>query len=333
MEKFHPKHMLVTGAAGFIGCNFVQQQLNLYPTLKIISLDKLTYAGNQDNLPENNEHHLFIKGDINDASLVNTILTEHNIDTIVHFAAESHVDRSIIDPSIFATTNVLGTVQLLTSAYTFWKAQFDLNPAQCRFHHISTDEVYGTLSLEDPSFTEKTPYRPNSPYAASKASSDHFVDAFFTTYQLPITLSNCSNNFGQFQHAEKFIPTVIRACKTQQPIPIYGSGQNIRDWLYVEDHCTAIDKVIREAKIGSHYNIGGGYEIENIQLAQKICAIMDDIAPEHAPHSQLIQHIDDRLGHDFRYSIDNHKISTELNWQPKHTFFEALEKTVHWYYQ
>lgn len=313
--------MLVTGAAGFIGSCFVKMMLLRYPELRVYSLDKLTYAGslkNLENLP-NKQNHLFFHDDILNEKCVTDILKNYHIDTIVHFAAESHVDNSITSPKQFIETNVLGTFNLLECARKI---------GSCHFHHISTDEVYGSLAPTDPAFTETTPYAPNSPYSASKAGSDHLVRAYFHTYGLPVTISNCSNNFGPNQHAEKFIPVVIRACMEQTEIPIYGDGKNIRDWLYVEDHCDAIDVILQNGKLGECYNIGGNNEIDNLTLVKMICKIMDELFPQHAPHEKLIHYITDRKGHDRRYAINNHKIQTELNWRPIHNFAEALQKLV-----
>lgn len=325
--------MLVTGSAGFIGACFVRLMLSRYPTLNIVSLDKLTYAGNLknlDNLP-NAHHHTFIQGDIADPVLIAKLLRDYQIESIVHFAAESHVDNSIAGPEIFVQTNVIGTFHLLEQARLFWQYEKKWDKTQCRFHHVSTDEVYGSLNPEDPAFTETTPYAPNSPYSASKAGSDHLVRAYFHTYQLPITLSNCSNNYGPQQHAEKLIPVVIRACLQQQSIPVYGDGKNIRDWLYVEDHCDAIDVILQKGRLGECYNIGGKNEWDNLALVRKICEIMDDCYPDQAPHQQLIRFVTDRKGHDKRYAIDNTKIQAELQWYPKHDFEAGLRKTVEEY--
>lgn len=314
------KNMLVTGSAGFIGSSFVKMMLARYPTLKVYSLDKLTYAGNLKNLEnlENEQNHFFFKEDILNEAAVLGILKKYDIDTIVHFAAESHVDNSIVGPKQFIETNVLGTFNLLECA----------RKLNLRFHHISTDEVYGSLGSTDPAFTESTAYAPNSPYSASKAGSDHLVRAYFHTYNLPVTISNCSNNFGPNQHAEKFIPVIVRSCVEQKNIPIYGDGKNIRDWLYVEDHCDAIDVILKNGKLGEYYNIGGNNEIDNISLVKMICKIMDAIFPKHAPHDKLIRFITDRRGHDRRYAINNQKIEKELHWKPTHSFAEALKKTV-----
>lgn len=319
-----PQKMLVTGSAGFIGSNFVHQELQRYPEVEIISLDKLTYAGDLKNLANlpNSDRHTFIQGDIGDEKLVRDIFIQHAIDTVVHFAAESHVDQSIAHPRKFIETNILGTFTLLQCAKDY----------RCqRFHHISTDEVYGSLQKNDAPFTEKNPYRPNSPYAASKASSDHFVRAFAHTYGLPITLSNCSNNYGPHQHPEKFIPTVIRACLEDKSIPIYGDGSNIRDWIYVTDHCAAVSAIIREGKLNHTYNVGGQCEVSNLQLAEMICQLMDERFPNRAPHCQHIQFVTDRLGHDWRYAIDNKKIEKELSWRPMISLKNGLQETISYY--
>lgn len=330
---YQSKNMLVTGSAGFIGSCFVRLMLKRYPELKIISLDKLTYAGNLknlDNLP-NEKNHTFIQGDIVDATLVHDILTKNNIETIVHFAAESHVDNSISSPKEFIETNILGTFTLLEQARQYWLFEQKWNSSQCRFHHISTDEVYGSLNPDDPAFEETTPYAPNSPYSASKAGSDHLVHAYFHTYQLPITISNCSNNYGPRQHAEKLIPVVINACLNQKNIPIYGNGLNIRDWLYVEDHCEAIDTILRKGIVGECYNIGAMNELDNISLIKIITQIMDKYFPENAPHEKLMSFVQDRKGHDRRYAINNAKIQSILGWKPTHDFESALEETIKFY--
>lgn len=325
--------MLVTGAAGFIGSSFVRLMLKRYSTLKVYSLDKLTYAGNLKNLEnlDNAHNHLFFQNDIGDAKFIAAILRKYNIDTIVHFAAESHVDNSIANPRMFVETNVLGTFTLLEEARLFWQIDRKWDGTQCRFHHISTDEVYGSLEPTDPAFTETTSYAPNSPYSASKAGSDHLVRAYFHTYKLPVTISNCSNNFGPTQHDEKFIPVIVRSCAEQKRIPVYGDGKNIRDWLYVEDHCDAIDVILKKGVLGECYNIGGNNELDNLSLVKMICKIMDAEFPDNAPHENLIHYVTDRKGHDRRYAIDNTKIQTMLNWTPSHRFSEALKLTIRIY--
>ena len=326
-----PRNVLVTGGAGFIGCNFVRHLLATDPDLRVVTLDSLTYAGSLDNLRElpDPARHRFVQGDICDRPLVDRLLREHAIDTVAHFAAESHVDRSITGPAAFVQTNLVGTFTLLEAARAAW---LDGKTAdRCRFHHISTDEVYGTLKRDDPPFRETTPYAPNSPYSASKAGSDHLVRAYFHTYGLPVVTTNCSNNYGPFQHGEKFIPTVIRSCLLQKPIPVYGDGSNIRDWLYVEDHCRGIDAVIRGGKPGETYNIGGCNEWANIDIAKLICALLDERRPQRAPHERLITFVTDRPGHDWRYAIDAGKMDEELDWQPRETFQSGIAKTVDWY--
>jgi dTDP-glucose 4,6-dehydratase len=329
----HPRNVLVTGGAGFIGCNFVRHLLANDPNIRIVTLDLLTYAGSLDNLRDlpDPTRHLFVQGDICDRPLADRLLREHRIDTIAHFAAESHVDRSITGPAAFVQTNLVGTFTLLEAARAAW---LDGKTAEGRrFHHISTDEVYGTLRRDDPPFTETTPYAPNSPYSASKAGSDHLVRAYFHTYGLPVVTTNCSNNYGPFQHGEKFIPTVIRSCLLQKPIPVYGDGSNIRDWLYVEDHCRGIEAVIRRGRPGETYNIGGCNEWANLDIARLICQLLDERRPEHAPHEQLITFVTDRPGHDWRYAIDAGKMDRELGWQPRETFETGIAKTVDWYLQ
>lgn len=323
------KNILITGGAGFIGSNFIHH-INQNPQFNLLNLDKLTYAGflsHLNHLPHPEQHN-FIEGDICDADLVQKLMQTHNIDTIVHFAAESHVDRSIAGPAEFITTNIVGTFTLLEAAKKHWQQQGDY-----RFHHISTDEVYGSLSPTDPAFSETTAYDPNSPYSASKASSDHLVRAYHATYGLPVTLSNCSNNYGPRQHTEKLIPTVIKACMNRQPIPVYGDGSNIRDWLYVTDHCEAIQKILQLGKNGETYNIGGDAEWSNIELVRLICQLMDELYPSDKPYEQLIHFVKDRPGHDWRYAINNHKIKSELNWTAKESLETGLRKTIQFYLQ
>lgn len=325
--------ILVTGGAGFIGSCFVRYILASQPMLKIVNLDALTYAGSLDNLIDlpNEEQYHFIKGNICDRKLIDRVLREHQINAIVHFAAESHVDRSISGPAAFIETNIVGTFNLLEAARSYWLDEMELNQDSCRFHHISTDEVYGSLELKDPSFTELTAYAPNSPYSATKAGSDHLVRAYYHTYGLPVTTSNCSNNYGPFQHLEKLIPTVINACVTQSPIPVYGDGQNIRDWLYVEDHCRAIELILKKGKLGETYNVGGGAELTNLVLIQLICDLMDEYRPQSNRHADLITFVTDRPGHDLRYSISNEKIANDLGWQPREAIETGLRKTLEFY--
>lgn len=330
---YAPRTMLVTGGAGFIGSNYVRYALEHHASLRIVNLDKLTYAGASENLNDLPDplRYVFVRGDICDGDLVGRLLREYAVDTIVHFAAESHVDRSIAGPEEFVQSNVVGTFTLLEAARRYWLDENGWGENQCRFHHISTDEVYGTLDTNDPPFTEKTGYAPNSPYSASKAGSDHMVRAWFHTYGLPVTTTNCSNNYGPYQHPEKFIPTVIRSCMTQQVIPVYGDGSNIRDWLHVVDHCRGIDMVVRHGKLGEVYNIGGGNERSNIEVVEMICKVMDEMRPQAAPYDHLIAFVEDRPGHDWRYGIDADKIQRDLKWMPRTSFEDGMRKTVAWY--
>jgi dTDP-glucose 4,6-dehydratase len=333
MNIYNPQRILVTGSAGFIGSNFVRFLLKADREIKIISLDKLTYAGNKKNLENlsDDSRHLFVEGDICDRLLVDKLLCEHDIDTVVHFAAESHVDRSITGPADFIQTNICGTFVLLEAVCAYWLNQQKWNKNSCRFHHISTDEVYGELGSNDPSFTENSPYKPSSPYSASKAAADHLVRAYFRTYNLPVTISNCSNNYGSYQHAEKLIPTVIRSCLEKKLIPIYGNGSNIRDWLYVEDHCAAVWAILQKGKVGETYNIGGDCEKNNLSLVKMICAIMDEKRPIDKKHDSLISFVKDRLGHDWRYAINAKKIKEQLLWRQNYSILEGLNKTVDYY--
>ena len=327
-----PRNVLVTGGAGFIGANFVEHLLDTDSEVNVITLDSLTYAGSLDNLAGvmSNPRHQFVKGDITDASLVNRLINDKQIDTVIHFAAESHVDRSITGPAAFITTNVVGTFTLLEAARTAWVGNGRRDDV--RFHHVSTDEVFGSLNESDPPFSETTPYSPNSPYSASKAGSDHLVRAYHHTYGLDVTITNCSNNYGPYQHAEKFIPTVIRSALAEKPIPIYGAGLNIRDWLYVKDHCSAIDVVVRKGKKGETYLIGGRSERRNIDIARLICGLLDERAPRKSGrYAELLSSVTDRLGHDFRYAIDSSVIENELGWRQTETFETGIAKTVDWY--
>jgi dTDP-glucose 4,6-dehydratase len=327
-----PRNVLVTGGAGFIGANFLEYLLGADSGLNIVTLDSLTYAGSLGNLEGvmSNARHQFVKGDITDAELVNRLITGKQIDTIVHFAAESHVDRSITGPAAFISTNVVGTFTLLEAARTAWLGSGSRRDV--RFHHVSTDEVFGSLRETDPPFSETTPYSPNSPYSASKAGSDHLVRAYHHTYGLPVTLTNCSNNYGPYQHAEKFIPTVIRSALAEKPIPIYGAGLNIRDWLYVGDHCSAIDLVVRKGEVGETYLIGGRSERRNIDIARQICAMLDEKSPRKSgTYAELLTSVTDRLGHDFRYAIDSSVIETKLGWKQSETFDTGIRRTVDWY--
>ncbi len=333
--RHSPRQVLVTGAAGFIGSNFVHHLLAQDAAVQVVSLDALTYAGNRQNLEglPDASRHVFLHGDICDAALVDRLLREHRIDTVVHFAAESHVDRSISGPGEFVRTNVTGTFTLLQACRQYWQVEAALGDYSVRFHHISTDEVFGTLGPDDPAFTETTPYAPNSPYSASKAASDHLVRAWFHTYGLPVITTNCSNNFGPRQHGEKLIPTIIRSCLKGQPIPVYGDGSNVRDWLYVTDHCVGIEAVLRNGRLGECYNIGGGNEQHNLDVVRLICKVMDTERPDGAPHERLITFVTDRPGHDWRYAIDASKIQQELGWVRAQRFEAEIGETVRWYLQ
>lgn len=328
------KNILVTGGAGFIGSNFIECLLN-ENEVTVINFDKLTYAGNLENL-KNVEHHdnyVFIKGDIYDRKHLEKVFLEYNITDVIHFAAESHVDNSINNPEAFINTNINGTFNLLDVAYKFWMKEPHVKKesySNSRFVHISTDEVYGSLGKEG-YFTEQTPYAPNSPYSASKAASDFLVRSYFHTYGMNVVTTNCSNNYGPNQHNEKLIPTIIRKALNNEAIPIYGDGQNIRDWLYVKDHCEGILLAFKKGKAGETYNIGGKNEETNLQIANKICAILDKKVSRNESHNELITFVKDRPGHDFRYAIDASKIQSELGWKPKETFDTGIEKTVDWY--
>lgn len=329
------KQVLVTGGAGFIGSNFIHYLLAHEPELRIVNLDALTYAGSLENLKDlpDPSRYTFVQGDICDRSLIDRIFSEHKIDTVVHFAAESHVDRSILDPGVFAQTNVMGTFNLLEAARQAWLVDKTLPLEEIRFHHVSTDEVFGTLSKEEPPFEEDTPYAPRSPYAASKASSDHFVRAYYTTYGLPISISNCSNNYGPRQFPEKLIPLMVLNAINGKPLPVYGDGMQIRDWLYVDDHCEGIWKVVTQGRVGETYCIGGDNQPPNIEIVKTICQILDELQPESAfiPHEKLITYVQDRPGHDRRYDIKIDKIEKELNWTPSRDLQQGLRDTVQWY--
>jgi dTDP-glucose 4,6-dehydratase len=326
-----PANLLVTGGAGFIGSNFVHYWLEQYPAESIVVLDALTYAGNRANLEavDINEKFKFVHGDILDTELVEKLLVDEQIDTIVHFAAESHVDRSIHGPDAFLKTNIEGTHSLLKAAKKIWLDGEKIKSH--RFHHVSTDEVYGTLEPEAAAFNEEHQYLPNSPYAASKASSDHIVRSYHHTYGLNTTVSNCSNNYGPYQFPEKLIPLVIANCLDGNPLPIYGDGKQIRDWLYVDDHNRGIDLIIRNGLDDHTYNIGGNNEWTNIDIVSLVCELMDEHHPEGAPHKNLITFVKDRLGHDRRYAIDASKIMGQLNYKPQETFETGIRKTVQWY--
>jgi len=322
--------VLITGGAGFIGSHVVRLFVNKYPNYQIYNLDKLTYAGNMANLTdiENKPNYTFVKGDIVDADFINKLFVEHHFNAVIHLAAESHVDRSITNPLEFVYTNVIGTVNLLNAAKDLFKKE---NASFKRFYHVSTDEVYGTLG-DTGLFTETTAYDPHSPYSASKASSDHFVRAYHDTYKLPAVISNCSNNYGPYHFPEKLIPLCINNIKNNKPLPIYGKGENVRDWLFVEDHARAIDVIFHTAKEGTTYNIGGHNEWTNIDVIRLLCRIMDKkLNRAEGTNEKLITFVKDRAGHDLRYAIDSSKLQHELGWKPSLQFEEGLEKTVDWY--
>jgi dTDP-glucose 4,6-dehydratase len=325
--------ILVTGGAGFIGANFVLDWLR-HGDEPVVNLDALTYAGNLESLKllEGDARHVFVRGDICDRALVDRLLKEHQPRAITHFAAESHVDRSIHGPGAFIQTNVEGTYTLLEAARAYWG---DLGPIErnaFRFIHISTDEVYGSLKPGEPAFTEQHPYQPNSPYSATKAASDHLVRAWHHTYRLPVLTTNCSNNYGPYQFPEKLIPLTIANALAGKALPVYGDGQQVRDWLYVEDHCAAIREVLARGRVGETYNVGGWNERPNIEIVRTICALLDEIRPDPAgPHARLITHVADRPGHDRRYAIDAHKLERELGWKPAETFETGIRKTIRWY--
>src|SRR5690606_15005138 len=324
------KKILITGGAGFIGSHVVRRFVTTYPNYEIVNLDKLTYAGNLANLKdiENATNYTFVKGDIVDATFINRLFESENFDAVIHLAAESHVDRSITNPTEFVMTNVVGTVNLLNAAKNTWKGNYDKK----RFYHVSTDEVYGTLGEGTDMFTETTSYDPHSPYSASKASSDHFVRAYHDTYGMDCVISNCSNNYGSYHFPEKLIPLSINNIKHNRPIPIYGKGENIRDWLWVEDHACAIDLIFHQAAKGSTYNVGGNNEWKNIDVIRLLCRIMDKkLGRVSGASEQLITFVQDRAGHDLRYAIDAGKLAADLGWQPSVTFEQGLERTVDWY--
>lgn len=322
---------LVTGGAGFIGGNFVLRQI-LKNNRKIINLDKLTYAGNLDTLAAVIDHpnHHFVQADINQADVVYDLLIKHRPNAIVHFAAESHVDRSIDGPQVFMETNVMGTFNMLQQAWRYYQTLSPAEQAGFRFLHVSTDEVYGSLG-DTGAFTETTPYAPNSPYSASKAGSDHLARAYHHTYGLPVLTTNCSNNYGPYQFPEKLIPLMIEKALNGEPLPVYGDGKNVRDWLYVEDHCRAIETVIAKGRLGEVYNVGGNEERQNIEIVHTICDILDDIRPGKQSRRALITYVKDRPGHDRRYAIDASKLANELNWEPQESFASGIRKTIQWY--
>ncbi len=326
--------ILVTGGAGFIGSNFVLQWLD-QESASLVNLDCLSYAGNPANLAaaSDDPRYTFVKGDINDRELVRRIFAKYQPVAVVHFAAESHVDRSILGPEEFIRTNIHGTFSLLDEAMAYWRAQSDSDKQRFRFLHVSTDEVYGSLKEDDPAFCETTPYAPNSPYAASKAASDHLVRAWYHTYKLPTLTTNCSNNYGPFQFPEKLIPLIIHNALNGKKLPVYGDGQNVRDWMYVEDHCSAIRCVLHNGRPGETYNIGGRSERRNLDVVRVICAVLDELrsGSPHCPHSQLITFVPDRPGHDRRYAIDSSRIERELNWRPQTTFEDGMRRTIAWY--
>jgi len=326
--------VLVTGGAGFIGCNFVRHWLKSEPGT-VVNLDKLTYAGNMGNLADvkGDQRHVFVQGDICDQAVVDSLLERYRPRAIVHFAAESHVDRSIHGPEDFIQTNVVGTFRLLESARAFWSNLPDSEKTNFRFLHVSTDEVYGSLGPIDPAFAETTPYAPNSPYAASKAGSDHVARAYFHTYGLPVLTTNCSNNYGPFQFPEKLVPLMILNALSGKPLPVYGDGRQVRDWLYVGDHCEAIQVVLERGRPGETYNIGGSAEQANIDVVHGICDILQELKPVAAGNEyiKLLTHVTDRPGHDRRYAMNTQKIEDELGWRPTETFETGLRKTVLWY--
>jgi dTDP-glucose 4,6-dehydratase len=323
------ENILITGGAGFIGSHLIRRFVKQYPDYQIYNLDKLTYAGNLSNLKdiEDSPNYTFIKEDICNHEAIAAIFEKYNINKVIHLAAESHVDRSISNPMEFVQTNVFGTVTLLNVAKNYWKDRTDV-----LFYHVSTDEVYGSLHEENSFFTETTAYDPKSPYSASKAASDHFVRAYSNTYKLPIKLSNCSNNYGSYQFPEKLIPLFIHNILKNKSLPVYGKGENVRDWLWVEDHCAAIDTIFHHGKVGETYNIGGKNEWKNIDLIHLLCQIMDrKLSKEAGESAKLISYVVDRAGHDLRYAIDPTKLEADLNWKPSIAFEEGLEKTVDWY--
>ena len=328
-------HVLVTGGAGFIGSNFVRYLLAAEPHATVVNLDALTYAGSLENLRDlpDPARHVFVHGNICDRPLVDDLFRRYAIDTVVHFAAETHVDRSILAPGQFVQTNIVGTFTLLEAARQVWLQDPSIAKDKVRFHHISTDEVFGSLAADEPAWNEAASYAPNSPYAASKAASDHLVRSYGHTYGLPYTLTNCSNNYGPYQFPEKLIPLMILNALAGKPLPIYGDGGQIRDWLYVEDHCEAIGLVLRHGRIGESYNVGGNCQPTNLEIVDTLCEILDELIPgsPFKPHASLKRNVSDRPGHDRRYAMNIEKISRELGWKPRHALREGLLKTVSWY--
>ncbi len=322
----------ITGGAGFIGSAFVLQSRG--QGIRVVNVDKLTYAGNMDNLSvlDGDNQHIFVQADIGNEELMRHVFALYAPDAVINFAAESHVDRSILNPDAFVQTNVLGTCVLLRTALQYWQSLSDSKKIHFRFLHVSTDEVFGSLGLQDAPFTEHTPYAPSSPYSASKAASDHLVRSFYHTYQLPVLITNCSNNYGPRQFPEKLIPLVICNALEAKPIPIYGKGENIRDWLHVEDHCNAIETVLQKGRVGRTYNIGGKAELSNMQVVKTICAALDNFVPRsHGKYSDLITHVSDRPGHDLRYAINCSRIEEELQWTAQRSFEDGIIETVRWY--
>jgi dTDP-glucose 4,6-dehydratase len=333
MPIYKPKIVLITGGAGFVGSNFVNFTLNNHPDTIVISFDKLTYAGNLDNLKNTTNHsnHIFVRGDINDSNIVSDLLHKYEIDTVVHFAAESHVDNSVTQPSTFIQTNVIGTFTLLEAVRNFWLIEKKWDADNCRFHHVSTNEVFGEIKRNSSPENVNCFCIPSSPYSASKAAADQLVYAHFRTYGLPVSLSHCSNNYGPHQHHEKLIPFIIKSCIEQKPITIYGNGSNIRNWLYVEDHCSAIWMILTMGKIGEFYNVGSDCELDNLSLAKMICALMDKKLPASKPYESLITFVPDRPGHDFKYLVNTDKIKKELHWMPKYNLENGLALTIDYY--
>ena len=327
------KNILVTGGAGFIGSNFIRSLLATEPAINIVNLDALTYSGSLLNLAglPGEDRYTFIRGDICDGELVRNTLAGHEIDTIIHFAAETHVDRSITRPDQFVQTNIVGTYTLLEAARKYWLVEPPQGEGPFRFHHISTDEVFGTLSPADPAWNESAPYAPSSPYSASKAASDHLVRSYGHTYGLPFTITNCSNNYGPYQFPEKLIPLVILNALEGKPLPVYGDGNQIRDWLHVQDHCDAIRLVLRTGRMGESYNIGGGNQPTNLLIVETICDILDELQPAEYTRRKLITFVKDRPGHDRRYAMDSGKIEAELGWKPEFDLQTGLKLTVRWY--